>query len=85
MLDRMPSLRLVTEAPSPATLEQRLAACRAGYEEAAAVAGAYRALLRNLAMEAVESGMRSVEVADRAGVSRMTINDWRRAAKRPVD
>lgn len=74
----MTHLHLVDDDPPEPTLEQRLAAAGASYWEAFTIAEATRVRVRRLALDAIDAGMTSRQVAAATGISRITIDAWRR-------
>lgn len=80
MMIDMDELQLVEHEPAvtPAT---RLFEFGASWREAAEVAEAYRIRVLRAVVEEVDAGMSAPEAARLTGISRVTVNSWRRARR----
>jgi hypothetical protein len=79
MLVNMNKLHLVGDGLPSETPAGKLLEYGAAWREAAEIAEAYRVRLQRAVLAEIDAGMSAPEAARLTGVSRVTVNSWRRA------
>lgn len=77
----MDKLHLVVDEPPEPTPASRLLEYGAAWREAKEIAEAHRIRVRRAVLEEIDAGMSAPEAARLTGISRVTVNSWRRARR----